>query len=338
MIATMGNVGRGVYICQRLYVVCAENDPPRVNDRLYHINFGTGKLERITANAQTVLSLVSVDDYDRDAFGPLLTTHDLGGVASNGHTVCHWRRDEPKDRIKTPDECAALLAEATEAERARRADRAEKERRAGLERDRARAEFLAVRPAWAKAVIVAEFHRDTSDIQSDYFGSVVEKVVALAWSRHTRDLFAEMRKAADRFPETADLGTDKGRFLPRVVLAADIQSGGRYYYKGERSHWHGELHQDDHGEPVWFTTRTAAEAWIAEKGEPEQINFQGPDGQYIPVPFSWDIAETEIEHREKYSMGQGYYLADNRRSGWRVCKEPLRGPDSWVQCDLSRIK
>lgn len=60
-------------------------------------------------------------------------------------------------------------------------------------------------PADAKAVIVAELIADRSDSQSDYFGSTTVRTVILGFSNHTRDLFAEMRKFAAVFPETAHL-------------------------------------------------------------------------------------------------------------------------------------
>lgn len=63
------------------------------------------------------------------------------------------------------------------------------------------------RPEWAKAVIVAEFHEDVSDSMTDYYNSSVKRVVLLAWSKHTRNLFSEMRKAAAKFGETTHLAT-----------------------------------------------------------------------------------------------------------------------------------
>lgn len=47
-----------------------------------------------------------------------------------------------------------------------------------------------------KAVIVAELHHNESDIMTDYFDFRTAKTVILAFSKHNRDLFPEMRKAA----------------------------------------------------------------------------------------------------------------------------------------------
>lgn len=102
-------------------------------------------------------------------------------------------------------------------------------------------------PAWAKAVIIAELVEDQSDSMTDYFGSTTKRSVILAFSKHTRDIFSEMRKAAANFAETAPL--------------AD--------------------------------------------------------------------APESAEHREKWSMGGGYYLKAGYRhsSGWRVSKQRFYGAD-----------
>ena len=60
-------------------------------------------------------------------------------------------------------------------------------------------------PNWAKAVIVADLVENQSDSMNDYFDSTTTRSVILGFSRHTRDLFPEMRKAARNFAETADL-------------------------------------------------------------------------------------------------------------------------------------
>lgn len=98
-------------------------------------------------------------------------------------------------------------------------------------------------PADAKAIIVAELVADRSDSMSDYYGSSTTRTVILAFSKHTRDLFPELRKAARNFAETAHL--------------AD--------------------------------------------------------------------ADEKAEHRQKYSMGAGYFLKDGftHDDGWKVSKQRL---------------
>lgn len=69
----------------------------------------------------------------------------------------------------------------------------------------AAADLAKYAPAWAQAAIVAELHQDDSDSMTDYHNHKTTRVVVIGWSRHRRDLFGEMRKAAATFPETADL-------------------------------------------------------------------------------------------------------------------------------------
>ena len=162
-----------------------------------------------------------------------------------------WAEKAQTRRIeaKTAPEVAALLAEAQAAEQARRDQRAAEaeahKRRVSDWRDSIRAKV----PTDAKAVLIAQLVEDESDTMTDYFGSSTTKTVILGFSRHTRDLFPEMRKAAARYEATAHL-------------------------------------------------------------------TEAPE---------------DAEHREKYSMGGGYYLKDGYRhnSGWKVSKQSFyaRGND-----------
>lgn len=87
------------------------------------------------------------------------------------------------------------------------------------------AEYHAKKPAWAKAAIVAELHVSECDIQSDYWGHSTSRVIILAWSKHTRNNFAEFRKAAKNAPETLDLSTaDKD-----AEHRENYSMGGGYY-------------------------------------------------------------------------------------------------------------
>jgi hypothetical protein len=143
----------------------------------------------------------------------------------------------------TAEEVAELREIAKAAEAQALAGRQEAQARG----DALRAAFLVEArektPEWAAAVIVAEMVHDQSDVQTDYFGSTTGRVIILGFSRHKRDLFPEMRKAALNRPETAFLAT-------------------------------------------------------------------APD---------------DAEHREKYSMGGGFYLKAGWRNsdGWRISKRAL---------------
>ncbi len=171
-------------------------------------------------------------------------------------------------------------------------------------------------PAEAQAIIVAIKDADQSDIQTDYFAHTETSTVILGWSKHKRDLFSEMRKAAVKIPETRHLGPGYSHFEARVVINEDIHSNGSYYNAGQYSHWHKEL-EEDSGHIFVFTTKEAAQAHIDKMGAPGTISFNSKE-----ISFSWRIEEEELEHREKYSMGEGYYLKDGHgdQSGWRVEK------------------
>ena len=177
------------------------------------------------------------------------------------------------------------------------------------------------RPPWAKAVIIAHCAVDKSDIQTDYFHVQDGAPLFLAWSKHTRDRFDEMRKAAATFAPTAHLGTGCGDYTAKVILECDVQENGngRYYSAGQMSHWHRDLYQG-HFDGVPFIRRAEVEAFVAQAPKPDPISFNGQI-----VTFRWDIWESKIEHREKYSMGNGYYLRAGHGGGWTVEKARLNG-------------
>ena len=122
--------------------------------------------------------------------------------------------------------------------------------------------LAAKKPAWAKAAIVACQEFDDCDLQTDYFHTKEGPLYILAWSKHTRDIFSEMRKAAANMPETVHL-----------AKPSDVNSSG-------------DKKTDDNKE--WWTPAD--------------------------------------EHREKYSMGAGYYLKAAQRysTGWKVEKHHLK--------------
>ena len=160
------------------------------------------------------------------------------------HVADQWLRLARQYSIEPVTNAEERLANA----RAREAERREASQREAEQRARDRVAFEADAapriPAWAKAVILAGLVENQSNSMTDYFDSTTTRSVILAFSRHTRDLFPEMRNAARNFSETADL--------------AD--------------------------------------------------------------------APPDAEHREKWSMGAGYYLkaGDRHSSGWKVWKRPLR--------------
>ena len=188
----------------------------------------------------------------------------------------------------------------------------------------------AARPSWAKAVIVAHYAVDKSDIQSDYFHVQDGAFHILAWSRHDKDRFDEMRKVAATFPQTAHLGPGCDEYTARVVLAGDVQTIGGCHYTGSTSHWHSEMYPTR--DAPTFQTQTEAEAFIKAAGEPGSISFDG-----TVVPFAWRIDKRSIEHREKYSMGAGYYLRADHGGGWTVEKTYLTNSAVYAAFTAGRV-
>lgn len=187
------------------------------------------------------------------------------------------------------------------------------------------------RPPWAKAVIVAHCAIDKSDVQTDYFHVQDGVFHLLAWSRHTRDRFDEMRKAAGAFEPTKHLGPGCGDYTAKVVLECDVQSNGGYYGAGQHSPWHRELYQGRY-DGLPFIRRSEAETFVANTPKPEPVSVDGK-----LVTFRWDIWEQRIEHREKYSMGRGYYLRSGYGGGWTVEKTHLEDEAVYRAFEAGRV-
>ena len=148
----------------------------------------------------------------------------------------------------------AALYDAAMFERAEKM--AEKDRKQHARRDAEdafTARILAKRPPWAKAIIVAVREIDDSDPMTDYHATKDGQRVLLAWSKHTRDLFPEMRKAAQLCEQTKHLATAG----PEVEHREKYSMGAGYYLKAEgryntgwmvhkhRLWWSGELKTED---------------------------------------------------------------------------------------------
>lgn len=112
-----------------------------------------------------------------------------------------------------------------------------------------RKRLAEILPDDAMAVIVGRLKQNDSDSMTDYYASSVQRTVILGFSKHTRDLFSEMRKYAGNFEETA---------------------------------------------------------YLSEYNE-------------------------DYEHREKYSMGDGYYLGESKYSGWIIEKVRLYNREPFIE-------
>ncbi|MDR7061196.1 MULTISPECIES: hypothetical protein [unclassified Sphingopyxis] len=115
------------------------------------------------------------------------------------------KRAADGERFPARSDVADLLALADSAAETRRAAYQQEQVETQAGRSAAESAIAQYKPAWAECAIIAELHEDASDSASDYHNHRTVRTVVLAWSSHRRDLFAEMRKAAATFPETAHL-------------------------------------------------------------------------------------------------------------------------------------
>ncbi len=265
-------------------------------------------------------------DKDWSAHGATYLTVSLDDLGQSRHQAyeLEYLKDKRDDRIqlyitdkvKTLDEVLDLW-EKSEEKRKRMADNQKKLEDTNNELEaKGRELFKKYIPATAQALIIACYDTDDSDVQIDYFSHNSSGTVILGFSLQKRDLFSEMRKYTCKIPETSHLAVGYGHFEPRVMIGADFKVDGSYYHKGAYSHWHREL-TEEHGKQRVFKTRAEAEAYTIKAGEPCSIAFEGN-----LIPFYWNIQEEGVEHREKWSMGDGYYLKDGYRhdTGWRIEK------------------
>lgn len=111
--------------------------------------------------------------------------------------------DSENPTFLDPLETAALLSKAKEKkageEQKAKEEREEYDRIAKIGAGRLR----PLVPTDAKAVIIGSLRVSECDSYTDYYDYRVERTVILGFSKHTRNLFSEMRKHAANFEETA---------------------------------------------------------------------------------------------------------------------------------------
>lgn len=138
---------------------------------------------------------------------------------------------------QTP-EFVADLASKAKAKKIAEYEAREKERKEAAEAAQAfRDKYRDKIPADAVAVIVANYEQDDSDVMTDYFSTRTTRTVILAFSKHTRDLFPELRKAARNFAETAHIADadESGEHREKWSMGAGYYltaSGGMKYADG----------------------------------------------------------------------------------------------------------
>lgn len=165
-----------------------------------------------------------------------ITIADDEGVAVEmcEHTFNRMRDGRAPDSLNA-EQVAALLEKTERRAAALVIEQAQRSAEGAAAREAADAEYNRYKPAWAKGALVAELRHDRSDTMTDYYGSTVSRRVVLAWARHARDLFPEMRKAAALFEETAALADAPENAEHREKYSM----GGGFYLKADYRHSDG---------------------------------------------------------------------------------------------------
>jgi hypothetical protein len=226
--------------------------------------------------------------------------------------------------IAARDLIREITAEHTQQLAAQQREAARQARQQRIQQGR---EILAQLAPGAEYFIVANLQRDDSDTMTDYFHTTTIQTHVLATSKHGKALFAEMRKAAARFEHTRHLGTGCDEYTPRIIACQDyVGSSGHYVHKGSASRSHSDVQDanEPHGWPT-FSTEAEAQAWIDSRPEHQlTIHTYDHNREEITIRHEWHIHRSSIEHRQKWSMGRGYFLAAGRTySGWQVRKPTI---------------
>ena len=142
--------------------------------------------------------------------------------------------DSENPTFLDPLETAALLAKAKE----KKAEEERKAKEAREEHERiskiGAARLLPLIPSDAKAVIIGELRVSECDSYTDYYNYRIERTVILGFSKHTRNLFSEMRKHAANFEGTAYLAEYNADYEHRENYS---MGDGMYLGRNKYSGW-----------------------------------------------------------------------------------------------------
>lgn len=191
--------------------------------QIYRI--GAGGPQEVTDTREVVL-LYGID--------PNAGIEEIAAQAADYHTsaaaIAHELAVEPPTTTWPADKVEAALGAYEAAQRAKdNAREAEEGRQA---RQILQGRMMIRPPAWAKAIIVAYPETDDCDTMTDYYAAKRGPVRLLAWSRHTRDLFPELRQAARNCPETYHLAD-----APKEAEHREKWSMGGGYYLKDGGRW-----------------------------------------------------------------------------------------------------
>ena len=205
-------------------------------------------VQTVSVNQVVVLEGYSYDSYvvyevTRDKWG--ITYHLVNLETHEFHTSDLIRPlsekfgigiyyDDANPKFLDPLETAALLTKAkekkAEAERKVKEAREEYERIAKIGAERLR----PLIPTDAKAAIIGTLRVSECDSYTDYYDYSIVRTVILGFSKHTRNLFSEMRKHAANFEETAYLAEYNADYEHRENYS---MGDGMYLGRNKYSGW-----------------------------------------------------------------------------------------------------
>ena len=205
-------------------------------------------VQTVSVNQVVVLEGYSYDSYvvyevTRDKWG--ITYHLVNLRTHEFHTSDLIRPlsekfgigiyyDDANPKFLDPLETAALLTKAkekkAEAERKVKEAREEYERIAKIGAERLR----PLIPTDAKAAIIGTLRVSECDSYTDYYDYSIVRTVILGFSKHTRNLFSEMRKHAANFEGTAYLAEYNADYEHRENYS---MGDGMYLGRNKYSGW-----------------------------------------------------------------------------------------------------
>ena len=261
-------------------------------------------VQTVSVNQVVVLEGYSYDSYvvyevTRDKWG--ITYHLVNLETHEFHTSDLIRPlsekfgigiyyDDANPKFLDPLETAALLTKAkekkAEAERKVKEAREEYERIAKIGAERLR----PLIPTDAKAAIIGTLRVSECDSYTDYYDYSIVRTVILGFSKHTRNLFSEMRKHAANFEGTAYLAEYNADYEHRENYS---MGDGMYLGRNKYSGWTIEK------EPIYdlekFIERYAHtagdEANLCMKAPQRENEAQQPTATADPSTLSLEIVE-----------------------------------------------
>ena len=217
-------------------------------------------------------------------------------------------------------------------------ERENQERAARLaEKDRAKTEHAAfcdnlksIVPGGTKAILLAVHVEDKCDYMSDYHGSSRTRSVVVGFSKHARDLFPEMRKAARNFSETVSLAD-----APKEAEHREKYSmGGGYYLKNGYRHSTGwkiekvRIDPENPGAALPWGTEISETLTAQPKPKSPPRSTRLPGDLQAPGAVFGEIVPT-VHTKKKFKMWIVTLSARVDRDTFQRLLDAARGAGGW---------